>query len=257
MDYDKTDIPAAYNRGRDHGPAVLQLWMDAVARHVGSDRVRTALDLGCGTGRFTQGLAERFRAKVIGIDPSLKMLSQAPGSPEIGYAGGSAEALPLAADSVDLIFISMVFHHFINPQLAAQECRRVLRDGGRLFLRTASREMISEYPYVPFFPTSWVLLEQRLPTLAFQQEVFQSAGLQKECSEIITQQIAPDLFVYADKLATKSDSILASLDDADFDSGLQAMRSHAASTDSRPVSEPIDFIVFKKNSPPEVIAAGL
>ena len=31
MDYDATDIPVAYDRGRDHGPEVLDLWMNAVS----------------------------------------------------------------------------------------------------------------------------------------------------------------------------------------------------------------------------------
>lgn len=31
MDYDATDIPVAYDRGRDHGPEVLNLWMNVVS----------------------------------------------------------------------------------------------------------------------------------------------------------------------------------------------------------------------------------
>jgi ubiquinone/menaquinone biosynthesis C-methylase UbiE len=74
MDYDRTNIPESYNRGRNHGPAFVELWMTVVAGHVDQERVRDILDLGCGTGRFAQALAERFSANVIGIDPSLKML---------------------------------------------------------------------------------------------------------------------------------------------------------------------------------------
>ena len=60
MDYDSTDIPDGYDRGRDHGPEVLQLWMDVVASSVGTQRLNTILDLGCGTGRFTESLAAHF-----------------------------------------------------------------------------------------------------------------------------------------------------------------------------------------------------
>jgi ubiquinone/menaquinone biosynthesis C-methylase UbiE len=35
------------------------------------------LDLGCGTGRFSEALAAQFDAHVIGLDPSLKMLQVA------------------------------------------------------------------------------------------------------------------------------------------------------------------------------------
>ena len=37
MEYDATDIPAAYDRGRDHGPEVVDLWMNAISSHVELD----------------------------------------------------------------------------------------------------------------------------------------------------------------------------------------------------------------------------
>src|SRR5213078_4343623 len=131
MDYDSTDIAAAYDRGRDHGPEVLNLWMDVVSSHVKEQRIKTILDLGCGTGRFSEALAVRFDAEVIGIDPSEKMLEQARSKahdPRIRYGPGRGESIPLPDGSVDLIFMSMIFHHFDNPKLAARECRRVLRN---------------------------------------------------------------------------------------------------------------------------------
>src|ERR1044071_8818458 len=77
MDYDKTEIPTSYARARDHGPAFQKQWMDTIATYVEPQSVRTVLDLGCGTGRFSEGIAEHFNAAVIGIDPSRKMLAEA------------------------------------------------------------------------------------------------------------------------------------------------------------------------------------
>jgi predicted RNA methylase len=37
----------------------------------------SVLDLGCGTGRFAEPLAQYFSARIIGIDPSIKMLTTA------------------------------------------------------------------------------------------------------------------------------------------------------------------------------------
>jgi ubiquinone/menaquinone biosynthesis C-methylase UbiE len=249
MDYDKTQIPEAYNRGRDHGPAVLSQWMDAVEAAAEPGSVRSILDLGCGTGRFSGGLAERFNAEVIALDPSRKMLGQARlsgGHPKVSFVCGSAEALPLESNSVELVFISMVFHHFTDPALAARECNRVLRPKGRVCLRTATSDLISAYPYVPYFPTSRRLLEDRLPTLRFQQQAFENAGLSTLSTSFIVQQIADSLHTYADKLATKSDSILASLSDSDFAAGMQALRAAAAAGPDCVVTEPIDFLVFGK-----------
>jgi len=245
MDYDRTEIASTYKQGRDHGPEFLRQWMDVVAAHVDTQNVRTVLDLGCGTGRFSQGLAARLGAKVVGLDPSRKMLAEACkdlSDERVLYACGSAEEMPISDHSVDVVFISMAFHHFTNPNGVALQCRRILREGGRVCLRTASRERIGEYPYVPFFPASVPLLEQRLPSLQFQSAVFQSAGFRVVFSGEIRQQIATDHAAYAEKLATKSDSVLLSLDDKDFDVGLARMRAEKR---PGPIVEPIDFIVFE------------
>jgi ubiquinone/menaquinone biosynthesis C-methylase UbiE len=249
VDYDKTNIPEAYNRGRDHGPAFLEQWMQIVAGRTDPEKVQNILDLGCGTGRFSEGLATRFNANLVGIDPSSKMLRQAIGNRKNGrvlYASGLAEAVPLAANSIDLIFISMVFHHFNDPRTVAEECNRVLRSHGRVCLRTACVEKIELYAYVPFFPTSRRLLEKRLPSLDLQREVFEAASFQTLSCEVVTQEVAADYNAYADKVSTKADSILASLDDREFDAGLNALRFHAATTPAIAITEPIDFLVFGK-----------
>src|SRR5262245_43448917 len=154
MDYDKTNIPANYDRARDHGPAFLQQWMNVLADHVAAEAITNILDLGCGTGRFSNSLADQFCSDVVGIDHSTKMLREARnrgGSERVSYVAGTAEALPLPDGSIDLVFLSMVFHHFNNLDSAIQECRRVLRAGGRVCLRTGSSDKIPQYPYVPFF----------------------------------------------------------------------------------------------------------
>jgi ubiquinone/menaquinone biosynthesis C-methylase UbiE len=251
MNYDDTNIPEAYMRGRHHGPAFLEQWMNVVASHVQEIEIRDILDLGCGTGRFSRALAAQFNAALIGIDPSAKMLVQAQhalaGDIRVVYVRGSAEAIPLQADSMDLIFISMVFHHFEDPPAVAQECRRVLRPNGRVCLRTASSEQIPNYPYVPFFPASRVLLEQRIPSLISQCRPFEAASFQTLYTGQVVQQIAPDYRSYAEKLAAGADSILASLDHAVFQAGLAALRAQPSDQANHPVVEPVDFAVFKKD----------
>jgi len=260
MDYDATDIASTYDRGRDHGPEFLELWMNVVASHVKDQRVETILDLGCGTGRFTEALAIRFDADVIGIDPSSKMLEQARSKQSdlkqqpdrrIRYETGRGESIPLPDNSVDLIFMSMIFHHFDNPKLAAKECRRVLRgdgedrDGETAFLRAGTRERISSYPYVDFFPESVPILEEVLSTSTFVREVFEAAGFQMVTLDLVTQEIAPSYAAYAEKLAAGADSVLAKLSRRDFDAGMSALRAHAAHSDGQAVFEPIDVFVFR------------
>ncbi len=247
-DYDLTDIPAGYDRGRDHGPEFLALWMKTVASHLDGRAITRILDLGCGTGRFSEALAVRFGADVIGVDPSAKMLALARTkrrTDRVHYQRAHAEAIPLVPRSIDMIFMSMSFHHFSDPHRAAQECRRVLREPGPVLVRTATRERSRSYPYMPFFPASVPLLEETLPDSAAIRGAFEAAGFHLAATELITQTIAPGWAAYAEKLAAGGDSVLARLSPEDLENGLAELRRRATGEDDRAVTEPIDLFVFR------------
>ncbi len=251
-DYDLTDIPAAYDRARDHGPAVVHLWMRAVAEYVDGESIRRILDLGCGTGRFTEGLASQFDAEVIGLDPSSKMLEIARGKQRdarVRYELGRAEEIPLAAESVDIVFMSMSMHHFTDRAAAARECRRVLSTTGRVIIRTATREQIESYPYSPFFPASIPLMESTLPGRSDVAAIFASAALDLVTWKLVAQTIAPDWAAYAEKLAAGGDSILARLSKQDLEDGLARVRSYAEAEGRQPVVEMIDLFVLSPRGP--------
>ena len=247
MDYDLTDIPSGYDRSRDHGPEFLNLWMHTLERHLYRLDVKRILDLGCGTGRFSEALAVHFNAEVVGIDPSVKMLERARAKEHRGhvqYQLGSAEAISLPSTSVDVIFMSMSFHHFVDRAVAARECRRVLRGPGVVCVRTGTREQIQSYPYVPFFPATLSKLVQVLPDHAALRQPFEAAGFRLSASEVVTQTIAQSWSMYADKLSAGGDSVLASLSYQELESGLAALRRHGVKAVSQHVVEPIDLFVF-------------
>ena len=250
--YDRTDIPVGYDRARDHGPEVLDLWMRTVGEHVEERSIRRILDLGCGTGRFSESLAARFNADVIGLDPSSKMLQVARAKQRdsrVHYQLGRAEAIPLTDASVDLIFVSMSLHHFTDQTLAARECRRVLSERGVVFVRTGVREQIASYPYVPFFASSPRLLEKILPRRTEVLALFAAADLDPVSHQIVLQTIAPDWMAYADKLAAGGDSVLAQLSQREFEAGLAAVRRYAETEGRQPVVEPIDVFAFSVRIP--------
>jgi ubiquinone/menaquinone biosynthesis C-methylase UbiE len=248
VDYDSTGIAAVYDRGRDLSPHVIDMWMRALGAYVQDLRVTRILDLGCGTGRFSGALAEYFGADVVGIDPSKTMLEQARiklRDRRVRYGLGHAEAIPLQSGSVDMILMSMSFHHFTDAPRAAAECRRVLRQAGVAFVRTGTRERADAYPYVRFFPSTRLILEEVLPGAARLREVFETAGLRLVASDAITQMVAAGWEAYADKLAAGGDSVLARLGDEELQGGLAALRRQTSATGPQAIVEPIDLFVFR------------
>jgi SAM-dependent methyltransferase len=89
------------------------------------------LDVGCGDGRHTARLRERFGFAVTGIDPVFGQLPVARNScPDPAFVMARAEALPLAAGTVDLVWCRDVLIHVPRPDTAYAEFHRVLRPGG-------------------------------------------------------------------------------------------------------------------------------
>jgi ubiquinone/menaquinone biosynthesis C-methylase UbiE len=248
MDYDKTRMPSAYDAGRSYPPAVLAFWLEVISRWVPQGTVWDIVDIGCGTGRYSAALANHFDARVVALDPSEKMLAEArkKSSPRVRYEHASGEALPLADASMDLAFMSMVFHHFAHPDRVAQECRRVLRPTGAICLRACTVEPSGSYAYVPFFPGTRAIMNKSLTSRARIESVFAAAGFRLVVHERVPSQSAESWNAYAEKLAHRADSILVQLPDHEFEQGLTAVRKHAATRPpDEPVIDPLDFFVFR------------
>jgi SAM-dependent methyltransferase len=84
------------------------------------------VDVGCGDGRHSQRLAERFGFSVVGVDP---FPPEAEG--RVRFVRGIAEALPLEDESADLVWCRDILVHVADLERAYAEFHRVLRAGGR------------------------------------------------------------------------------------------------------------------------------
>ncbi|WP_420111551.1 class I SAM-dependent methyltransferase [Pseudactinotalea sp.] len=96
-------------------------------------RPREVLDLGAGTGKLTRALVDRVET-IHAVDPSPNMLAQLSATvPSARTAVGTAEAIPLPDASVDAVLAAQAWH-WVDPERAVPEVRRVLRPGGVLGL---------------------------------------------------------------------------------------------------------------------------
>jgi SAM-dependent methyltransferase len=121
------------------GPNVLYDLVEAF----GLPAESVAIDVGCAEGRHSFELAERFRFAVTGLDPvprHIAVASDAVASlpPDIAarvrFQLGTAEALPLADESVDLVWCRDVLVHVGDLDRAYADFERVLRPGGRVLV---------------------------------------------------------------------------------------------------------------------------
>lgn len=124
---DGADIYAA---SRPAYPAEALNWLrDRMA--IGPDS--RVVEVGAGTGLFTRLLLDTGAA-VVATDPVPEMLGHlASALPGAETAVATAEALPIAAGSIDALVCATAFHWFATPQTLAEFCR-VLRPGGALGL---------------------------------------------------------------------------------------------------------------------------
>ncbi|MEN8107120.1 MAG: malonyl-ACP O-methyltransferase BioC [Pseudomonadota bacterium] len=107
------------------------------------------LDLGAGTGFFTDALMRRYvDADVIALDIAMSMLdhtrrrSGLSGIPQCVCADG--EGLPFADDSFDFIFSNLMLQWCMDPGPVFTELRRVLAPGGLLMFTTFGPDTLQE-----------------------------------------------------------------------------------------------------------------
>ena len=111
-------------------------------------KIQTVLDIGCGTGYCTRALGKHYkRAEIIGLDLAPAMVGVAreriTGQRKSLYLAGDAECLPIAANSIDLIFSNLALQ-WCDPDAVFNEFARVLRPGGTILFSTFGPDTLHE-----------------------------------------------------------------------------------------------------------------
>ncbi|MDQ8726908.1 class I SAM-dependent methyltransferase [Bradyrhizobium sp. LHD-71] len=95
---------------------------------------KTALDVGCGEGRFCRMLRARGIA-VTGVDPTCALLQKARElDPEGDYREGRAETLEFADQSFDLVVSYLTLIDMPDIRRAIPQMVRILKPGGSLLI---------------------------------------------------------------------------------------------------------------------------
>ncbi|HEX4090794.1 MAG TPA: class I SAM-dependent methyltransferase [Trebonia sp.] len=131
--YEQPEVPASsgQDRARRHARELRE-----VLRDVGSPAL--VVDVGCGDGAATSLAAQVNPGhRIVGVDWSADALGRARSRGlTVVRAEVEPTGLPIASGCADVVVMSELIEHLIDPDSALEEARRVLKPGGTLLLST-------------------------------------------------------------------------------------------------------------------------
>lgn len=135
----------------EHGDFGRVAVLDPVMTRLAAPLSGTALDIGCGEGRFVRMLkAMGFEAS--GIDPTLPLIAAARDRDPGGtYVEAAAEALPFPDEAFDLVVSYLALCDIEQIDAALSEAVRVMKPGGHfLFANLSSINTAGAWKRGPF-----------------------------------------------------------------------------------------------------------
>lgn len=130
--------------------------------------VTRLLDVGCGPGSVTRGLASIVEpGEVVGIDASPTVIdiatreSVAADVKNVAFSVADVYALPFEEGEFDVAYAHQVLQHLVDPVGALSEMQRVVRSGGVVAVRDADYGAFAWAPEHPAL-TRWLDLYHRV-----------------------------------------------------------------------------------------------
>lgn len=140
-------------------------WRRRVVTLAGLVPGMAAVDVGTGTGKVAEGLADRVGVfgRVVGVDVSTAMIERARGANadrvELEFVVGDALDLPLEGGTFDAATIAFGMRNLPDYERGFAELLRVLRPGGRVVCAEAAR------PRGLLGRAAWLWFERAVPLL--------------------------------------------------------------------------------------------
>jgi ubiquinone/menaquinone biosynthesis C-methylase UbiE len=133
-------------------------WRRRLLDLVSVDRDSRVLDLGCGSGGWSESIGQSVH-QVVGIDISLERIKVAKKNAEneslnnLHFFIGDAENLPFPSDYFNIVFCAAILHHLPDLNQAFREIHRVLKIDGKIILSEPG--LLNPFAFVrrKFFPS--------------------------------------------------------------------------------------------------------
>jgi ubiquinone/menaquinone biosynthesis C-methylase UbiE len=246
--YHDDAVARQYETARYWVPGVVDVWVEQIAPwfEVGPVQHRI-LDVGSGTGIWSEAIAERFALDVVGVEPAegMRALATTVRRHElVTYVAGTVDALPLTRDSATGAWLSTVIHQFPDMAAAAAELRRVLVDSAPVWIRNTfvgrhdEIELFHHFPGAERWAAAWPRVDDVVGV--FESVGFRMASLQRVQEPWVGSY---DEFLDVLPMMRHTDSALAGLSDAEWEEGVASIRRRR-DRGGRPIPVGLDLLVL-------------
>ena len=183
---------------------------------------RRVLDIGCGTGRAAEALAERG-SRVWGIEPEPEMAALARTRVSTVKVA-PAERLPFKDGWFERALMWLVVHLVDRPR-AFGEAFRVLRPDGRFAIGTFHPLHFERYWLRAFFPSLEAIDRARFPSPEELDSELVAAGFERVEQHRLTQTASVSRETAIERVRSRFISPLQLLDEAELETGVARMES--------------------------------
>jgi ubiquinone/menaquinone biosynthesis C-methylase UbiE len=250
FNYDNCRISKVYDESRSLSEESINVWLEAASEIIKENlAIKTTVDLGCGTGRFTEALYKHFNTNVIGVDPSKKQLDIAikkfATMPNITFLKSDAEHF-LLKEKANIVFMSMVYHHLPDKKAAIENIKRNLNSGGYVIIRNATIEDIhSNFLFDAFTEAKKIELSRmdfgRDIKMELECQGFKLIGMKR-----INQIFSANPSEYLNKVSKRGLSALRQIEDESFKVGIRNLENILSKfREDKVIKERFHLFVFK------------
>lgn len=134
-----------YNQTRQPDGRIVDELIGLLSLSKGS----TIADVGAGTGNYSLAIAQKGY-RVIAIEPSTVMQSQAQDHPNLSWIKAEAENIPLSDSTVDGVVVMLALHHFSNLEQGIREINRIC--SGNMVIFAFEQDKIPDFWLANYFP---------------------------------------------------------------------------------------------------------
>ena len=193
-----------------------------------SNKFKTILEAGCGTGRWISSLGDESK-KIYGLDYSFEMIK----IPKVNklylnLVNADAVNIPFKDNFFDLIFCVNAIHHFPDKGKFIYECKRILTNNGMLAVFGVDPSVDKGWYVYDYFDSVYENDLKRIPSLKLLKsllEIEKFADIEiKVVEEVNNTRIGTDVF--NDPFLEKHHcSQLANLSDEEYQNGITKIKN--------------------------------